>query len=345
MGRKRCSREGCERMAWTGGLCYRHANEGKEKKPMGRPKPGSAAATPGETGLDVAIGPRLKELRKAFFAQGIRRPEFGQRSGLGTGNISAREEKGISRRRAREVAAALGCSEAWLLDGVGEMFPASFVPSTQNSTLSTQHSSGPPPGPKDEKPAMDKRRANKVRPKSDPFDDLMAQQVVRCCRVCGCTEDHACPGGCAWIEEPDPETGLGLCSACYAKGYGLTHRVDGNGHLIMEPHPPGAIQVALHPRVTEIYYEDVTLRKGFPVRLGIRSLVPIGADFEKALYELVGTVQRKLDTEVTELEEYKESLREEIAGLQKNRDQLHIEVVETSRTLAGMRTIAAASGD
>lgn len=27
------------------------------------------------------------------------------------------------------------------------------------------------------------------------------------CRGCGCTDDHACPGGCCWIE-PD------LCSAC-----------------------------------------------------------------------------------------------------------------------------------
>lgn len=27
------------------------------------------------------------------------------------------------------------------------------------------------------------------------------------CRVCGCTEDHACPGGCSWV-------GLDLCSTC-----------------------------------------------------------------------------------------------------------------------------------
>lgn len=27
------------------------------------------------------------------------------------------------------------------------------------------------------------------------------------CRVCGCTDDRACPGGCCWVE-PD------LCSAC-----------------------------------------------------------------------------------------------------------------------------------
>ncbi|HWU23772.1 MAG TPA: hypothetical protein VN088_19695 [Nocardioides sp.] len=31
------------------------------------------------------------------------------------------------------------------------------------------------------------------------------------CRVCGCTETAACPGGCHWV--PDPQMG-DLCSAC-----------------------------------------------------------------------------------------------------------------------------------
>lgn len=33
--------------------------------------------------------------------------------------------------------------------------------------------------------------------------------AVTTCRGCGCTDDHACPGGCSWVE-PD------LCSACYS---------------------------------------------------------------------------------------------------------------------------------
>ncbi|KAF5051099.1 hypothetical protein DSECCO2_422620 [anaerobic digester metagenome] len=32
----------------------------------------------------------------------------------------------------------------------------------------------------------------------------------RKCRVCGCTEDNACPGGCYWVEED-------LCSECVGK--------------------------------------------------------------------------------------------------------------------------------
>lgn len=30
----------------------------------------------------------------------------------------------------------------------------------------------------------------------------------RSCRVCGCTDDQACDGGCVWV-------GPDLCSACY----------------------------------------------------------------------------------------------------------------------------------
>lgn len=32
----------------------------------------------------------------------------------------------------------------------------------------------------------------------------------RQCRICGCTENHACSGGCYWVED-------GLCSACADK--------------------------------------------------------------------------------------------------------------------------------
>lgn len=34
---------------------------------------------------------------------------------------------------------------------------------------------------------------------------------VQSCRECGCTDNHACPGGCSW-EEPD------LCSSCAPGG-------------------------------------------------------------------------------------------------------------------------------
>lgn len=50
-----------------------------------------------------------------------------------------------------------------------------------------------------------------------------AEPVVECvepdgpsCRVCGCTDDAACPGGCWWV--PDPLKAGDLCSACAPVG-------------------------------------------------------------------------------------------------------------------------------
>jgi len=37
--------------------------------------------------------------------------------------------------------------------------------------------------------------------------------TVRTCRACGCTDLHACPGGCYWVS-------LDLCSACAKKSGG-----------------------------------------------------------------------------------------------------------------------------
>ncbi len=33
------------------------------------------------------------------------------------------------------------------------------------------------------------------------------------CQFCGCTDDHACPGGCAWVSIDPP-----VCSACVEPG-------------------------------------------------------------------------------------------------------------------------------
>ena len=32
------------------------------------------------------------------------------------------------------------------------------------------------------------------------------------CRICGCTWDNACPGGCYWVEDD-------LCNVCASKQY------------------------------------------------------------------------------------------------------------------------------
>lgn len=43
-------------------------------------------------------------------------------------------------------------------------------------------------------------------------DDFVPPPVPPVCRICRCTDDRACPGGCCWVEDP---SGIGaLCSAC-----------------------------------------------------------------------------------------------------------------------------------
>lgn len=37
------------------------------------------------------------------------------------------------------------------------------------------------------------------------------EEYDRACRMCGCTQDHACEGGCHWVE-------WDLCSKCVSKG-------------------------------------------------------------------------------------------------------------------------------
>jgi hypothetical protein len=47
------------------------------------------------------------------------------------------------------------------------------------------------------------------------LDAAAAAGRVRSCRVCGCTDDEACDGGCEWVDDPQ---GGDLCSACAEGG-------------------------------------------------------------------------------------------------------------------------------
>lgn len=62
---------------------------------------------------------------------------------------------------------------------------------------------------------------------------LFAMMYPPTCRVCGCTEDLACPGGCAWISM-DPPT----CSSCApdTTPEDLT-RLAGDGLISTKPAP------------------------------------------------------------------------------------------------------------
>ena len=43
--------------------------------------------------------------------------------------------------------------------------------------------------------------------RDDPVGETEGPDTVRRCRVCGCTDDQACEGGCYWVEDD-------LCSSC-----------------------------------------------------------------------------------------------------------------------------------
>jgi hypothetical protein len=49
-----------------------------------------------------------------------------------------------------------------------------------------------------------------MRKKFASIDDsvnVLLSILIKKCRICGCTDEHACPGGCHWVEDD-------LCSRC-----------------------------------------------------------------------------------------------------------------------------------
>lgn len=61
----------------------------------------------------------------------------------------------------------------------------------------------------------------------------------RVCRVCGCTYENACPGGCSWVEED-------LCSACAEEA----ENEDSDAEL-----PPGVV-LPVDPETGDIIYDE-----------------------------------------------------------------------------------------
>jgi ParB/RepB/Spo0J family partition protein len=78
---------------------------------------------------------------------------------------------------------------------------------------------------------------------------------VPSCRVCGCTENSPCPGGCSWAEDPEQ---LGdICSQCVGKVAVAADQVryneDGNKIVVVGPMKrPGEWQV-------EVHFDDATV--------------------------------------------------------------------------------------
>lgn len=70
------------------------------------------------------------------------------------------------------------------------------------------------------------------------------------CKICGCTDDNACPGGCYWVEPR-------LCSACVNKN---THNLNAPDKIYLD-HQNNEIQVCLDIETNE--YGSFTLLSNF----------------------------------------------------------------------------------
>ncbi|MGE5572977.1 MAG: hypothetical protein ACM3ZU_08175 [Bacteroidota bacterium] len=70
------------------------------------------------------------------------------------------------------------------------------------------------------------------------------------CRVCGCTDDNACEGGCYWVQDPE---GLGdLCSRCLQDLHErFEAAVRANVSLLNLGSPTGQLRAALHAQASK----------------------------------------------------------------------------------------------
>lgn len=87
------------------------------------------------------------------------------------------------------------------------------------------------------------------------FTDLEGSQILNCvtevpfaslrheatCVYCGCTDSHACAGGCQWVELHQ-HTPTGVCSHCTASIKGLK-RMDVGGYILINPGAKGPAHI------------------------------------------------------------------------------------------------------
>lgn len=91
------------------------------------------------------------------------------------------------------------------------------------------------------------------------FDDMLDEQS---CRVCGCSWDNACEGGCYWVEND-------LCSSCAEKMYGLNPYYYTFGSDPAFPYIYGWVEVYANS------WEEANkkFRTRFPDRLGHEGII------------------------------------------------------------------------
>lgn len=105
---------------------------------------------------------------------------------------------------------------------------------------------------------------------ADKVREAMGQDdPVPACRVCGCTEDNACEGGCHWVE--DPQMGE-LCSRCVNAALKVTvvDLVDGETGVRSVPKGNYAVICSEPCHIADIQH-DYTARTAVITLEGVRN--------------------------------------------------------------------------
>jgi hypothetical protein len=119
---------------------------------------------------------------------------------LGTGSLT--QYTGLMRAACQETLALIARYEPMFKSAAGDKKTTAATTTTPAATVKAT-------------PAKSAVRSAKKPTLEQPdiFGDELEEEAgveERHCRVCGCTEDNACEGGCSWVEDD-------LCSACAEK--------------------------------------------------------------------------------------------------------------------------------
>jgi hypothetical protein len=201
----------------------------------------------------------------------------------------------------------------WLLRGEGEMFPEG--PPEPEKDLPPDAPAAQPPDngsgggmPADHANASDESKAIAAHIAGQASGPQAA--AARTCRVCGCTDDHACEGGCYWVEAD-------LCSKCAEKC--AAQLTPGVKEAVLASVDTRVAALPLN--ILEIEYLEVRKRGGgftesaAGIKVGVDPFAGIGAS-DEIYARAVEWVQQPLDNTVDTLEADKLKAAGELHDLQ-----------------------------
>lgn len=132
------------------------------------------------------------------------------------------ERLGVQLDRARQALAAEqrrhASTEPAAISTVPQDRTVDGVPEVEQATTSGPGDREPDPREVADHHLMKALGVDRLDQVMPAIERLKAATVEPACRVCGCTQDRACMGGCSWVDLGDPATGRGpLCSVCWVQ--------------------------------------------------------------------------------------------------------------------------------